>query len=175
MYGQMSINDEVKFFDALQSLKNSFNNYRRLQGINSSFVMGGLFPYLLFSLTLASVISVLRLAKTKLLAYIIIFLTIMLGFGTAGFLIYGDQMSSFSSILRGSLEMMTATLGGIKYNEMKAIDPVVTPFFVFSYLIFAYTVFLKTFLLILQEEYNELFKKYVEVVLKLKIVWKEFL
>lgn len=84
----------------------------------------------------------------------------MFGFGTGGFIIYGDKMQAYSSILRGSLEMILATLGGIQYTEMSKINAWITPLFSFSYLIFANTIFLKTFLLIIQEEYNEYFQAY---------------
>ena len=131
--------------------------------INCIFVVLGITPYLRFSMTLSAVTSVVRLAKTKVLSYLVIFLIIMYGFGTAGFIIYGDKISAYSSILRGFLEMILATLGGIQYTEMKATNPLITLFFAFSYLIFANTVFLKTFLLIIQEKYNDYFAEYSEV------------
>lgn len=111
-------------------------------------------------MTLSAVSSVIRLAKSKVINYLAIFLIIMFGFGTAGFIIYGDKIPAYGSIFRGSLEMILATLGGIQYTEMKAINAWITPFFAFSYLIFANTVFLKTFLLIIQEEYNDYFAAY---------------
>ena len=123
----------------------------------------GITPYLRFSMTLSAVTSVVRLAKSKVISYLAVFLIIMYGFGTAGFIIYGDKIPAFSSIFRGSLEMILATLGGIQYAEMKAINSWITPLFGFSYLIFANTVFLKTFLLIIQEEYNDYFAAYSKV------------
>lgn len=122
----------------------------------------GITPYLRFSMILSAVTSVIRLANSKVTSYMLIFIIIMYGFGTAGFIIYGDKIPAYSSILRGSLEMILATLGGIQYNEMREINSWITPLFAFSYLIFANTIFLKTFLLIIQEEYNDYFKAYAQ-------------
>ena len=163
LYGLIPIDREVTYFNALERYAAALSNYRRIQGINGIFIVCGISPYLRFSMTMSSVISVVRLAKSKVVSYLVIFFVIMFGYGIAGFMIYGDQMTVFSSILRSSLEMILAIMGGIKYQEMKQIFPILTPFFVFSYLLLAYTIFLKTFLLILQAEYNDYYECYLAV------------
>lgn len=107
------------------------------------------------------VLHVSRLAKRDLLSYIMIFLIIVFGFGVGGCMIYGDKLDGFKYVLTGSLEIILMTVGGVDYQEMKSIEPVVTPIFVFTYFIAAYIIFLKMFIVILDATFKE-FSNYVE-------------
>ena len=90
-----------------------------------------------------------------------IFLIIVFGFGVGGCMIYGDKLEGFKYVLTGSLEIVLMTVGGVNYQEMKDIEPVVTPIFVFTYFIAAYIIFLKMFIVILDATFKELIN-YVE-------------
>lgn len=124
--------------------------------------MCGIFPYFSFSLKLSVVLHVSRLAKRDLVSYIIIFLIIVFGFGIGGYMIYGDKLENFNSVLRASLEIILMTIGGVNYELMKSAERQVTPIFVFTYLIAAYIIFLKMFIVILDATYRDLINHVVK-------------
>ena len=103
-----------------------------------------------------------RLAKRDLVSYIIIFLIIVFGFGIGGYMIYGDKLENFNSVLRASLEIILMTIGGVNYELMKSAERQVTPIFVFTYLIAAYIIFLKMFIVILDATYRDLINHVVK-------------
>jgi hypothetical protein len=140
----------------IRSATKELDFYRKIQGINAIFLVCGIFPYFSFSFNLSVVLHVSRLAKRDLVSYIMIFLIIVFGFGIGGCMIYGDKLDSFKYVLSGSLEIILMTVGGVNYQEMKNIEPTVTPIFVFTYFVAAYVIFLKMFIVILDATYREL-------------------
>lgn len=71
-------------------------------------------------------------------------------------MIYGDKLENFNSVLRSSLEIVLMTIGGVNYEKMKKAEAFVTPIFVFTYLIVAYIISLKMFIVILDATYKDL-------------------
>jgi len=156
MLSSKSGDDERDIFLLISQIARYFMLYRKIQGINAIFIVCGIFAYFSFSLKMSIVLHVVQLAKRDLFSYAIIFLTIVFGFGIGGYMIYGDKLENFNSVLRSSLEIILMTIGGVNYEIMKAAEPLVTPVFVFTYLIAAYIIFLKMFIVILDATYNDL-------------------
>lgn len=77
-------------------------------------------------------------------------------------MIYGDKLENFNSVLRASLEIILMTIGGVNYELMKSAERKVTPIFVFTYLIAAYIIFLKMFIVILDATYRDLINHVVK-------------
>ena len=148
--------EEKQLFDLISSLSYYFTLYRKVQGLNAIFLVCGIFAYFSFSLKLSVVLHVVRLAKKELFSYAIIFVTVVFGFGIGGYMIYGDKLENFNSVLRSSLEIILMTIGGVNYELMKSAEPYVTPVFVFTYLIAAYVIFLKMVIVILDATYKDL-------------------
>ena len=153
---------EREIFELMKELASYITYYRKIQGINAIFLVCGIFPYFSFSLKLSVVLHVTRLAKRDLVSYITIFVIIVFGFGIGGYMIYGDKLENFNSPLRSSLEIILMTIGGVNYELMKEAEPFVTPFFVFLYLIAAYIIFLKMFIVILDSTYKDLINHVVK-------------
>lgn len=147
---------ERELFHLASTLSAKFTMYRKVQGINSIFLVCGIFAYFSFSLKLSVVLHVVRLAKRDLFSYAIFFVIIVFGFGIGGYMIYGDKLENFNSVLRSSLEIVLMTIGGVNYEKMKKAEAFVTPIFVFTYLIVAYIISLKMFIVILDATYKDL-------------------
>lgn len=160
IYGTLTQDEEIILFSFIQELIVAYENYWRVQGINSIFIVMGIIPYLRCSIHFSFVVTITTLSKRSILTYLVVFLIIVGGFSIAGFMLYGDSIEAYSSILRSFLEMELSLISGIDYNRLRDINPATTPLFVFSYLLFAYLIFLKTLLVILQEDTNDFLEAY---------------
>jgi hypothetical protein len=152
--------DELSMFYSVNSIYAALEAYRKIQGINAIFLCCGLFAYINFAFEFSLVISVIRLARREILSYMLIYLVITFGFAIGGYMIYGDKISDFKNVLLASLEIITMTVGKVQYSAMKSANSTMTPFFVFSYLILAYLLFLKMFIVITDSIFAEFMHAY---------------
>lgn len=131
------------------------DSYKLLQSINSLFLVLGILDYMHFNPRFSQVVSTLTLAKKEILAYLFIFLTITMGFATAGFLLFGDRVDEFSTFNRAAMKVIFMMNGSIPYKQMNEVYPLVAPLYIFCLLIPAYTMFLKLIIVVMASIYRE--------------------
>ena len=146
----------LKITDIKYEIQKYIYLYQHIQFIFSSalifFIIGFLSNYS-FSAKLSIVYNLLIIIFKELIAFLLMIILIISGYGVIGYVIYGNYLKEYSFFFSSCLEILFISLGDFDYEKLKKVDQYFTFVFVFSYLFIAYMFFIRFFIIILYTHY----------------------
>lgn len=122
-----------------------------LSAINSFLVVFTLADYLSGFGTLQVVTGSLYKSLRPSLSFFIIFIVVFVGFAIAHLMIFGQELEQFRTMGQSSYTLMMALLGDIPVEEMRRINPGITPVLTIGYISVCAFVVLNIFIAIVTE------------------------
>lgn len=125
-----------------------------LSAVNSFLVVFTLADYLSGFGTLQVVTGSLYKSLRPSLSFFIIFIVVFVGFAIAHLMIFGQELEQFRTMGQSSYTLMMALLGDIPVEEMRRINPGITPILTIGYISVCAFVVLNIFIAIVTEVSN---------------------
>jgi len=137
--------------EPLAWLSRSVTNYAAALGLVSVAIV---FKYLRLNSRLNLLWRTLRFAAKDLLAFVIIFFTIFVGFAVMGFLTFGTAVQQYHSLSVSLTSCFQMLLGAFDYEEIYNANPTMAGIFFFSFMISIYLICVNMFIAIMSEYYS---------------------
>ena len=125
-----------------------------LAGVVSLFSVLIVFKYLRLNSRMNLLWRTLRFASLDLLAFVIIFLIIFIGYAVMGFLVFGSQVRAYHSLSSSLAACFQMLLGAFDYERLYVANARITGFFFFSFMILIYLILVNMFIAIMSEYYS---------------------
>jgi hypothetical protein len=93
-------------------------------------------------------------AQADVIGLVFLFVMIITGYAFAGNLLYGSNMFHFSSPTRAFSGLMMMLLGELDYNAMKIVEPVLTGFYFWSFLVLGFFLILNFIVAVVGDAFN---------------------
>lgn len=129
----------------------SITNYAAALALVSVAII---FKYLRLNSRLNLLWRTLRFAAKDLLAFVVIFFTIFVGFAIMGFLTFGSSTRQYHSISVSLTSCFQMLLGAFDYNQISNANPAMAGIFFFSFMISIYLICVNMFIAIMSEYYS---------------------
>lgn len=113
-----------------------------------------IFKYLRLNSRLNLLWRTLRFAAKDLLAFVVIFFTMFVGFAIMGFLTFGSATRQYHSISVSLTSCFQMLLGAFDYNQIYNANPAMAGIFFFSFMISIYLICVNMFIAIMSEYYS---------------------
>lgn len=113
-----------------------------------------IFKYLRLNSRLNLLWRTLRFAAKDLLAFVVIFFTMFVGFAIMGFLTFGSSTRQYHSISVSLTSCFQMLLGAFDYNQIYNANPAMAGIFFFSFMISIYLICVNMFIAIMSEYYS---------------------
>ena len=101
-----------------------------------------LLKYMQLSLKLNILVLTLVRAKPFLAGFSLMFMGVFTGYSLMGLVIYGGRLDQFNSFQNSVQQLFAFLTGHFDYVEMKEVDSIATPIYVYSYMLMVSTFFL---------------------------------
>ena len=112
-----------------------------------------LFKYLNFNKTMLHLGTTLKRCAKDVLAFVVMFLIVFLGFACWGFKTFGAQLESFSTFPTTMVTLFRLVLGDFNFDELEEVRPVIGPIYFVSYVLLIFFVLINMFLAIINDTY----------------------
>ena len=125
--------------------------------VGFSFVMGWVktFKYLEMNAKIKIIWLAIHKAQDDLLSTMMFFVILLLGFGSSGLIIFGNQVKDFSSITSTTSWLMRALLGDLDYHSINEFNPDVAAIYFGSYMVVVFFITLNLMIAIIIDGYEE--------------------
>ncbi|KAJ4458263.1 putative polycystic kidney disease 2 [Paratrimastix pyriformis] len=114
-----------------------------------------IFKFLRINNRLNLIWKTLTYALADLVAFLVMFAIIFLGFSVWGFLLYGRELSRFSLFGTAMVSCLQMAIGQADYDSMVQVNRYITPVYFFSYVILINFTLINMFLAILNDSFAQ--------------------
>ena len=108
-----------------------------------------------FNRTIGKLASTLRACVGPLSSFFLLFIIVFLAYAQFAFLIFGPEMSDYSSFARCLSNMLGMTLGSFDFNALTSTNRILGPIFFFTYILVMVMILMNVFLSIINDTFNE--------------------
>ncbi|XP_028406520.1 polycystin-1-like isoform X2 [Dendronephthya gigantea] len=108
-----------------------------------------------FNRTIGKLASTLRACVPPLASFFLLFIIVFLAYAQFAFMIFGPEMSDYSSFERCLSNMLGMTLGSFDFAALSATNRIIGPIFFFTYILVMVMILMNVFLSIINDTFNE--------------------
>ena len=113
-----------------------------------------LLKYLQINHNMAFLVTTLNEAKNAIFYYLIVLVILLMGFFLFTYCAFGSNVEKFSTLNLGIMTLMEMFIGKFDYQELKAGDPILAPFFFIIYMLIFTFILINIFIALLENAYN---------------------
>eukprot|EP00033_Pygsuia_biforma_P002896 GCRY01003194.1.p1 GENE.GCRY01003194.1~~GCRY01003194.1.p1 ORF type:complete len:774 (+),score=222.95 GCRY01003194.1:252-2573(+) len=113
------------------------------------------FKYLRLNRKMSLLWDTLAHARKDLVGFVVIFMVIVTSFSLMGFLVFGPEMTEFSTVSGSISALFRMMLGDAPFEEMFQVNRVLAPIYVAFFLILVFFTLLNIFLAILNDSWEK--------------------
>jgi len=144
----------VEFFDVFSSFAPLRRSYQVMTSLTALLLCFRLMKYLQLNKALSLLSDTLSLAARDITYYLLILISILLGFVFMAYLSFGVMLEHYSSLSLSFMYCFQIIVGSYDYDELEKVDSVMAPvFFMLLSLLFTF-VLLNIFIAILEKAYS---------------------
>jgi polycystin 2 len=114
-----------------------------------------IFKYISFNKTMTQLSSTLGACAKDLAGFAVMFFIIFLAFAQLGYLIFGTQVTDFSSFETAIFTLFRIILGDFNFQALQQANRVLGPAYFILYVFFVFFILLNMFLAIINDTYSE--------------------
>ncbi|RXG73272.1 Polycystic kidney disease 2-like 1 protein [Armadillidium vulgare] len=114
-----------------------------------------LFKYISFNKTMTQLFSTLSRCAKDVIGFGVMFFIVFFAFAQLGYLLFGTQVSDFSSFINAVFTLLRTILGDFNFQAIEEANRILGPLFFLSYVFFVFFVLLNMFLAIINDTYSE--------------------
>ena len=118
--------------------------------IRSLRILNSIFP------SFSILFDTIRKSGSDLCYFLLMMVTMLLGFVIMGYFVFGTQIPAFSNLNLALMKLFLMMLGSIDYYELELISPAVAPIFFFTYMILFFFIILNMFLAIVMATHGQI-------------------
>lgn len=108
-----------------------------------------------FNRTIGKLASTLRACVAPLASFFLLFIIVFLAYAQFAFLIFGPEMTDYSSFDRCLSNMLGMTLGSFDFDALSSTNRILGPIFFFTYILAMVMILMNVFLSIINDTFNE--------------------
>jgi len=142
-------------FENLYPLAVHYQEMRIMNALTCFLSIIKLLKYMQLSLKLNILVLTLVRAKPFLAGFSLMFMGVFTGYSLMGLVIYGGRLDQFNSFQNSVQQLFAFLTGHFNYVEMKEVDSIATPIYVYSYMLMVSFVLLNMFIAILNESFSD--------------------
>ncbi|KAM9314133.1 polycystin-2 isoform 2-T2 [Pholidichthys leucotaenia] len=139
-------------FELLANLQVQFNN---MAAVIVFFSWVKLFKFINFNKTMSQLSSTMSRCAKDLVGFAIMFFIIFLAYAQLAYLVFGTQVSDFSTFQASILTQFRIILGDFNFSEVEEANPVVGPIYFTTFVFFIFFILMNMFLAIINDTYSE--------------------
>jgi len=129
--------------------------YNNMVAIVVFFAWIKIFKYISFNRTMTQLQSTLSRCSKDIAGFAVMFFIIFLAYAQLGYLVFGTQVSDFSTFSESIYTLFRIILGDFDFHALEKANRVLGPIFFISYVFFVFFVLLNMFLAIINDTYSE--------------------
>uniref|UniRef100_A0AAY4C6X6 EF-hand domain-containing protein n=1 Tax=Denticeps clupeoides TaxID=299321 RepID=A0AAY4C6X6_9TELE len=129
--------------------------YNNMNAVNLFFAWIKIFKYISFNKTMTQLSSTLARCAADIFGFAIMFFIVFFAYAQLGYLLFGNQVESFSTFSKCIFTQFRIILGDFDYNAIDQANRVLGPIYFFTYVFFVFFVLLNMFLAIINDTYTE--------------------
>ena len=126
-----------------------FQKYTDIASFNTIFLSVKIFDFLNKSKQMRLLSNTLYRAREDTLYFIVIFITLMLGFVGLSYLSFGSSLAGYSTIPNAILSCFEMALGYFNYEDLSNVTPVMAAIFFFPFNILFIFILINIFIAII--------------------------
>lgn len=108
-----------------------------------------------FNRHVCQMVASLKLSTPHLVSYSVVFLVDMFAFALLGFLLFGNDLQSYRSVVASLGTLFQEFLGGeLHFNEIKSANRILGPIYIFSFMLSTAFILINMFVAILNDSYG---------------------
>lgn len=139
-------------FEPLANLQIQFNN---MAAVIVFFSWVKLFKFINFNKTMNQLSSTMSRCAKDLVGFAIMFFIIFLAYAQLAYLVFGTQVSDFSTFQASIFTQFRIILGDFNFSEIEEANPVLGPIYFTTFVFFIFFILMNMFLAIINDTYSE--------------------
>lgn len=123
--------------------------------VNAVFTMLKILKYMRLNNRMNILTRTLDVCTESIAGVLLLFVFILVAYAICGTALYGTSISTFRSVDASFAQLLFMLFGDFPYNDMRRVQPVLTGFYLFSYIILAQFILLNFIIAILSDGFAQ--------------------